>query len=684
MNKQNFDKPQYFINRELSWLEFNQRVLDEAKNKKNPLFERLKFLAISASNLDEFFMVRVASLKDQVDAKYTKADSSGLSPKEQLAKISIRTHKMVISMYNAYNHAIKVWLKKIGTKIIKSDEVTSAQKDYLEKYFMTDVFPVITPMAVDSGRPFPLILNKSLNLAVLMRNKKDKKKMFATVQVPSVLPRLIPVPSEDANTNSYIFLEEVIKLFISRFFAGKTILYTSTYRITRNADLSIEEEEAEDLLVEIEKSLRQRQWGASIRLEVEFGMKEELLIHLRDSLEVHYKEIYHINGPIDLTFLFKVYSFNGYDDYKYSSFKQKISAELDDYDKSIFAQIRSHDIFLHHPYDSFKPVIRLINDAADDDNVLAIKQTLYRVSGNSPIIPALARAAENGKQVTVLVEVKARFDEENNIQWAKKLEQAGCHVIYGIVGLKTHSKITLIIRRENDGIKRYLHLGTGNYNDITASIYTDYGLMTCNEDFGTDAAEFFNMLSGGCEVPYWSKFSVAPMNLRQTFTGLIQCETENAIAGRPAKIIAKMNSLVDTEIIKLLYAASCAGVTIELIVRGVCCLRPQIKGISENITVRSIIGRFLEHSRVFYFLNNGNNDIYFSSADWMPRNLDRRIELLFPIEDESIKLNIQNLFELYMNDTEKSHIMLEDGTYEDIDKRGKKRLNYQNLMSREE
>ena len=435
------------------------------------------------------------------------------------------------------------------------------------------------------------------------------------------------------------------------------------------------------MLVEIEKSLKQRQWGASIRLEVEFGMKEELLIHLRDSLEVHYKEIYHINGPIDLTFLFKVYSFSGYDNYKYSSFKQKISAELDDYDKSIFAQIRNHDIFLHHPYDSFKPVIRLINDAADDDNVLAIKQTLYRVSGNSPIIPALARAAENGKQVTVLVEVKARFDEENNIHWAKMLEQAGCHVIYGIVGLKTHSKITLIIRREHDGIKRYLHLGTGNYNDITASIYTDYGLMTCNEDFGTDAAEFFNMLSGGCEVPYWSKFSVAPMNLRQTFTGLIQRETENAIAGRPAKIIVKMNSLVDTEIIKLLYAASCAGVTIELIVRGVCCLRPQIKGISENITVRSIIGRFLEHSRVFYFLNNGKNDIYLSSADWMPRNLDRRIELLFPIEDESIKLNIQNLFELYMNDTEKSHIMLEDGTYEDIDKRGKRRLNYQNLMS---
>lgn len=652
-----------FYNREVSWLGFNYRVLSEAKDKSIPLMERLKFLSITASNLDEFFMIRVASLKDMVHAKYTKKDIAGLTPKEQLAVISQGTHELVDAQYNVYNRSFLPALRRQGLKIITQYEnLDKDQAAYVDRYFMKEVYPVLTPMAVDSSRPFPLIRNKSLNIAALLVDKKRKDTIdFATVQVPSVLPRIVVIPSEQDEETTIILLEQVIEKNIQKLFLNYKVVAASPYRVMRNADLTIDEDEAADLLIEIEKQIKKRQWGEAIRLEVEKNIDKRLLKILKKELMISEEDIFKITGPLDLTFLMKVYGMEGYEHLKDTPFHPQLPKNLN-MDRDLFEQIREGDILLHHPYETFDPVVNFIRHAAKDPDVLAIKQTLYRVSSHSPIIASLAQAAENGKQVTVLVELKARFDEENNIVWARKLEKAGCHVIYGLLGLKTHSKITLVVRKEEDGIRRYVHLGTGNYNDSTAKLYTDMGMFTCKRPYGEDATAVFNMLSGYSEPLVWNKLALAPTWLRNKFVSLINRERDNAKDGKPAKIIAKMNSLCDAGIIEALYEASAAGVEIELIVRGICCLKQGVKEMSETIHVRSIVGTFLEHSRIFYFENDSNPEIYMGSADWMPRNLDKRVEILFPVEDEKLKSQILHILEVQLSDNLKAHILQPDDT----------------------
>ena len=667
-----------FTNRELSWLAFNERVISEAKDKHIPLMERLKFLSITASNLDEFFMIRVASLKDQVNAGYTKKDISGMTSAEQIDAILKVTHKFAQAQYNTYNRSFLPALKKAGLKIVTEyEKLTEEQADYVDTYFQQEVFPVLTPMAVDSSRPFPLIRNKSLNIGALLMDKKKKDTIdFATVQVPSVLPRVVPIPSDKDKCTTIILLEQIIEKNIQKLFMNYKVLCATPFRVMRNADLSIDEDEAADLLIEIEKQLKKRQWGEAIRLEVEDGIDKRLLKILRKELKLGEDAIFKINGPLDLTFLMKVYGLEGFDHLKEEKYTPQQPKMLEP-GRNLFEQIREHDILLHHPYESFDPVVNFVRMAASDPDVLAIKQTLYRVSSNSPIIASLAQAAENGKQVSVLVELKARFDEENNIVWARKLEKAGCHVIYGLVGLKTHSKITLVVRKEEDGIRRYVHLGTGNYNDSTAKLYTDMGMFTCKPRYGEDATAVFNMLSGYSEPLAWNKLSLAPLWLRDKFLSLINREREHAANGRSARIIAKMNSLCDPGIIEALYNASAAGVEIDLIVRGICCLRAGIPGLSENIRVRSIVGTFLEHSRIFYFSNNGSPEYYMVSADWMPRNLDKRVEILFPVEDPVLQEEIRNILDIQLADTKKAHLLMPDGTYVKVDQRGKTPLNSQ-------
>ncbi|WP_178553695.1 RNA degradosome polyphosphate kinase [Frisingicoccus sp.] len=677
-------KAAYFTNRELSWLDFNYRVLGEARDKTIPLFERLKFLSITSSNLDEFFMIRVASLKDMVNAGYAKPDIAGMTPEVQLEAISVKTHDLVNTQYTTYNRSLKPMLKQNHVIIIDSfEELSSAQEKYVDQYFMQDVYPVLTPMAVDSSRPFPLIRNKSLNIGALISDKADESEYdFATVQVPSVLPRFIEIPSENREDRTLMLLEQVIEKNIQKLFLNYKVICAYPYRIMRNADLSIDEEDAADLLKEIQKQLKKRQWGDVIRLEVEDGMDKRLLKTLKKAMNVGEASIYRINGPLDLTFLMKVNGLEGYEHLKYPKYQPQISGDIHP-EEDLFSQIRRKDILLAHPFQSFDTVVDFVRQASKDPKVLAIKQTLYRVSGNSPIIASLAEAAENGKQVTVLVELKARFDEENNIIWAKKLEKAGCHVIYGLVGLKTHSKITLVVRQEEDGIRRYVHLGTGNYNDSTAKMYTDMGLLTCAKPIGEDATAVFNMLSGYSEPLQWNKLTLAPLWLRGKFLELIHQEEVNAQEGRPAHIIAKMNSLCDKEVIMALYKASAAGVKIELIIRGICCLKTGIPGISENITVKSIVGNFLEHSRIFYFYNNGWENIYMGSADWMPRNLDRRVEILFPVEDEVCKKQVMHILDIQLKDNVKAHYLQADNTYQKPDKRGKALVSSQDYFCQE-
>lgn len=651
-----------FYNRELSWLGFNYRVLSEARDKNIPLMERLKFLSITASNLDEFFMIRVASLKDMVHAKYTKKDIAGLTPKEQLAIISTGTHELVEKQYNTYNRSFLPALRHNGLTIVTQYESLNAeQAEYVDRYFMREVYPVLTPMAVDSSRPFPLIRNKSLNIAALLMDKKQKDTIdFATVQVPSVLPRIVNIPSEKEGETCIILLEQIIEKNIQKLFLNYKVLDATPYRVMRNADLTIDEDEAADLLIEIERQLKKRQWGEAIRLEVEQGIDKRLLKILKKELQIQQEDIFTIRGPLDLTFLMKVYGMDGFDHLKEEPYTPQPPKGLD-MDGDLFEQIRQKDILLHHPYETFDPVVNFVRLAAKDPDVLAIKQTLYRVSSNSPIIASLAQAAENGKQVTVLVELKARFDEENNIVWARKLEKAGCHVIYGLVGLKTHSKITLVVRREEEGIRRYVHLGTGNYNDSTAKLYTDMGMFTCKRAYGEDATAVFNMLSGYSEPLSWNKLALAPTWLRTRFVELINRERDYAAMGKPARIVAKMNSLCDAGIINALYEASAAGVQIELIVRGICCLKQGVPGMSETIQVRSIVGTFLEHSRIFYFENDGSPEIYMGSADWMPRNLDKRVEILFPVEDPDLKKEIVHILHTQLADNTKAHLLQPDG-----------------------
>lgn len=704
--KSPYSKPEYFYNRELSWLLFNRRVLEEAKDSSLPLFDRLKFLSITSSNLDEFFMIRVASLKDMVQVKYNKKDISGMTPAEQLAAINERTHLFVKDQYDIFNRSLIPALEKEGVHVLSHYEnLSEKQSKYVDRYFTDEVYPVLTPMAVDSSRPFPLIRNKTLNIGAILRMKKDKaaggqfrdlylshgnKKKgadsndtdFATVQVPSVLPRFVEIPSEQKGEKTFILLEQIIEKNIGKLFVNYEIESVFPYRIMRNADLSIEEDEAADLLIEIERQLKKRQWGQAIRLEVEDGMDKRPLKKLRQELKIKEEDIFKINGPLDLTFLMKLSGLEGYDKLRTPKYTPQPAKWLNGEDH-LFDQIRDHDVLLHHPYETFDPVVDFVKQASKDPNVLAIKQTLYRVSSHSPIIASLAAAAENGKQVTVLVELKARFDEENNIIWARKLEQAGCHVIYGLVGLKTHSKITLVVRKEEDGIRRYVHLGTGNYNDSTAKLYTDMGLLTCRKAIGEDATAVFNMLSGYSEPAFWNKLAIAPIRLRDRFTQLINREKEFAKKGKKAFIRAKMNSLCDAGIISSLYEAAAAGVKIELVVRGICCLKTGMPGISENITVRSIVGDFLEHSRIFHFYNNGFEEVYMGSADWMPRNLDKRVEILFPVEDDALKAEVIHILDIQLADNEKARILQKNGTYRRAAKGGHAKLNSQKYFCEE-
>lgn len=662
-----YDNPKYYINRELSWLQFNERVLSEAEDEGNPLFERFKFLSISASNLDEFFMVRVASLIDMINADYKKTDIAGMTASEQLEAVLSKVHKFVDRQYRIYGEQLVPLLRKSGLIIAKESELSKKDLEYVDRYFDEYVYPVLTPMAVDSSRPFPLIRNKTLNIGALLKKKEgDDDVDFATVQVPDVLPRIVEIPGsgkEGDDAKKIMLLEQLILRNMDKLFLNYEVLTSAAYRVGRNADLSIDEDEAEDLLKEIEKQLKRRQWGQAIRLEVPKGINKKLLKFIAGELKVDSNEIYSIDGPIDLTFLMKMYRLDGFDHLKEQSYLPPQPVPEFESTENIFDVISRGDILMHHPYQTFENVVRFVESAASDPNVLAIKQTLYRVSGNSPIVAALARAAEVGKQVTVLVELKARFDEENNIVWAKKLEQAGCHVIYGLVGLKTHCKITLVVRRQEDGIQRYVHLGTGNYNDSTAKQYTDVGLFTCAPAFGEDATAVFNMLSGYSEPLGWNRLSLAPLWLKDRILDLIKREEKHAQAGESARIVAKMNAICHKDVIAELYRASAMGVKIDLIVRGICCLRAGVPGLSDNITVRSIVGNFLEHSRIFYFENGGSAEYYASSADWMPRNLERRVEILFPVEDPKLRKKLWDILDTELRDTEKAHVMNAKGVY---------------------
>lgn len=666
-----------YNNRELSWMDFNIRVLEEATEKENPVMERLKFLSITASNLDEFFMVRVAGIMEQIHQGYTYPDPAGLTPVMQMDRLSAKIHDFAKKQYNCLNRSILPALKKHGLQILTVSALSDKQKKFIGDYFGRLVFPVLTPMAVDTSRPFPLLANRSLNIAVRLTDEEGES-VFAVLQVPSILPRFLELPANEGR--AFILLESIIMDKLPELFELYNIEAFCTFRITRDSDLDIDEE-TDDLMEEIQKSIKKRKRGKPVRLELYKKCDEELKCFLVDMLDVGEREIYEQPGPLDLTFLSKFASACGTPDLFFEPIVP-VSPPADFYGyDNIFDAIRERDRLVHHPYESFDAVLRFVKTAAEDENVLAIKQTLYRVSGNSPIIAALIRAAENGKQVTVLVELKARFDEENNIHWAKKLEKAGCHVIYGLTGLKTHCKICLVVRREHDAIRRYLHMGTGNYNDITAKFYTDIGMFTCKEEYGTDASSLFNVLTGYSIPPEYNKFIVAPTGMRIFFENMIKKETENAKQGLPSGITVKVNSLVDPSIIDLLYKASQAGVKIKLIVRGICCLIPGLKGISENITVRSIVGQLLEHSRIFKFENAGSPVVYMGSADWMQRNLDKRVELVFPVEDEALRKRSLEILDLHLSDTVNARIQLSDTTYLNIDKRGKRVVNSQTEFS---
>ena len=671
------NKKKFYYNRELSWMDFNARVLEEAQKKDNPIMERLRFLAITGSNLDEFFMVRVAGVKSQVSSGYTKADDSGLTPKELLAALEKKTHAFMEKQYSCLYRSILPSLKKhANIEFLTPDKMNSDQRRFIDEYFHRVLFPVLTPLAVDSSRPFPMLANKSLNLAVRLSSKENKgEKCFAVVQVPSILPRFTELPKE-GETRCFVLLEDIITDYLEELFELHEIKAICPFRITRNSDLTIDEE-ADDFMYEIQKSIKRRKRGRPVRLEVLQHADSDTTKFLIKTMDIKENEVYEIPGSIDLTFFSKFAGISGCEEFCFTPIRPTTPAgDFWGYD-DIFAAIRDGDRLVHHPYETFDHVVQFIAQAAEDENVLAIKQTLYRVSGNSPIIASLIKAAENGKQVTVLVELKARFDEENNINWARKLEKAGCHVIYGLTGLKTHCKIALVVRREEDGIRRYLHLGTGNYNDSTAKIYTDLGLFTCNEQYGSDASSLFNVITGYSRPPEYKHFIVAPHGMRSFFVYMIKREIENAKNGLPSGITVKVNSLVDPELIELLYEASQAGVRIRMIVRGICCLIPGIPGVSENITVMSIVGQLLEHSRIFRFENGGNPRIYMGSADWMPRNLDRRVELVFPIEDEKQKARAFGILDTMLSDTTNARYMQSDTSYQHVDLRGKQKISSQ-------
>jgi polyphosphate kinase len=650
------------LNRELSWIEFNSRVLDEALDPAQPLLERLKFLAIFSTNLDEFFMVRISGLQEQLEGSPTLLSPDGLTPATQMRQISERLRPLLEVQTRCLLKQILPGLEQYGVRIIPYSKLNKEQREELRLFFNERVFPVLTPLSVDLSHPFPHISNNSMNLATLVEPEipeDGEEPRFARVKVPPNVPRLIPINGEGY---CFVLLEEVITAHIDMLFPGMRILECRPFRITRDADIEIEEDEAADLLKTVEQQLRQRRFGFCVRLEVSAGMSPEMVKVLRNALELVDQDVYTIDGPLNIPDLMALYKLD-LPELKDQPFNPTTPAVLRA-SESIFDAIRHQDILLHHPYESFAPVIEFLRQAAEDPNVLAIKQTLYRVGQDSPIVDALIRAAEMGKQVAVLVELKARFDEENNILWARRLEKVGAHVVYGLIGLKTHAKLALVVRQEKNTLRRYVHLGTGNYNPVTARIYTDLGLFTADPEIGADASDLFNYLTGYSRQARYRKLLVAPVNLRKTMTELVRREIAHRQAGRPSGIIAKFNNLTDTMMIEELYAASREGVPIGLIVRSISCLRPEMPEKSETIRVGSIVGRFLEHSRVYRFINGGNEEIYIGSADLMTRNLDRRVEVLFPIEDEKIKERIvREVLEPAFSDNMKMRWLQMDGTY---------------------
>ncbi|MBB3108260.1 polyphosphate kinase [Paenibacillus phyllosphaerae] len=656
--------PQY-VNRDLSWIEFNRRVLQEAQDGTNPLLERAKFLSIVSSNLDEFMSVRMAGIQAQMKAGYTKKDFTGYTPAGLWKRLIKRTSDMVHDQYKTFREVMRS-LAKEGICFRDLSELNATQTKAVDDYFYDIVFPVLTPMAVDQSRPFPLLHTKELYLAVLLDKDDmppDDEPFFAIVQVPSILQRFVAVPVRNGSKKmEFVLLEELIERHINTLFNGYTPIAVHPFRLTRNADLTLNEEGAEDLLEEIEKELRRRRWGIPVRVEYDKGMHPYALQLLKEELELD-DNMFEIDGPLDLSFLMRFAgSLPGYDALRYERIEPVYPKEFEHSD-DMFAVLRQQDVLCYHPYESFEAVNDFVTDAAHDPDVLAIKMTLYRVSGQSALVQALAMAAEAGKQVTVVVELKARFDEERNIAWARQLEKAGCHVVYGLVGLKTHAKILLVVRREQQMLRRYVHVGTGNYNDNTAKLYTDVGLFTSHPVIGADASALFNEITGYSSPYEWKAFGVAPTDLMDKLFGLIDREKAHAAEGKPARIVAKMNSLSNQEMIDKLYEASQAGVQIELIVRGVCCLRPGVPGRSENIRVVSIVDRFLEHSRIMIFHNGGDEEVYLSSADWMTRNLTRRIELLCPVFDPNLRKVMRNIIEMNLQDNVKSSELTPNGTY---------------------
>lgn len=672
----NLNDPQYYFNRELSWLEFNNRVLQEATDPRTPLLERLKFLAIFSSNLDEFFMVRVAALKQQVAANVRKLTPDGRTPSEQLEEISKRLPAMVTEQHQHFEKVVRSQMAREGIYLLDYMDLNQEQRIYLQNYFEEQIFPVLTPLAVDPSHPFPHISNLSLNLAVVVKDPETQEELFARVKVPAALPRFIPLPEALRQRQrkhpamwTGVPLEQVIAHNLEFLFPGMNIQEYHLFRITRNADLAVEEDEADDLLLAIEQELRKRRLGGSIvRLEIQSTTPEALRGMLIEEMELKRTDVYEVEGLLGLGNLMAFMELP-LPQLKDPPWTPQIpprlrTATLDEEVEDLFSVIRNSDILLHHPYYSFSgTVLRFITQSAHDPNVLAIKMTLYRTSGDSPIIKALISAAENGKQVAVLVELKARFDEKNNINWARKLEQSGVHVVYGLVGLKTHTKVVLVVRREDNRIRRYVHVGTGNYNPKTARLYTDLGILSCREELGADLTDLFNYLTGYSRQRSYRKLLIAPVNLRDRFQSLIHREIAHCTQGFSGRIVAKMNALVDPKIIATLYQASQAGVQIDLIVRGMCCLRPGIPGISENIRVISIVGRYLEHSRIYYFHNQGQEEVYIGSADWMTRNLDRRVEAVVPVEDPEIVKDLQEILGVMLADNRQAWDLQPDGHY---------------------
>jgi polyphosphate kinase len=661
-----FRHPQYYINRELSWIDFNERVLEEAADESHPLLERLKFLVIFSTNLDEFFMIRIAGLKEQVSVGVVELPPDGLTPQEQLKAIGDRLRPMIVRQGTMLVEDVLPKLAQGGVIIHPLRTLPDSEQARLRTNFMQEVLPVLTPLAIDPGHPFPHLLNRSLNLAIVVRDPRKhihpNDFHFAVVQVPSVLGRFIKV-MPDLGGDHYVLLEEVIAANAGALFPGLDVQASYPFRVTRDADIEIADDEAEDLMTMMEEQVRQRKWGEAVRLEVDERMPKHIRDILMRSLDLEPIDVYETRGPRNLVDFMQLYRLD-YREMKDRPFNSRVLESFRDEERSIISVIRTGDILLHHPFDSFSNVVDFVKAAARDPKVLAIKQTLYRAGGDSPIVSALIEAAENGKQVTALVELKARFDEENNIVWAKQLEQAGVHVVYGLIGLKTHCKMAMVVRKDDTGnLRTYMHLSTGNYNPVTARTYTDIGLLTANPDFGYDSVNLFNYLTGYGSPSEWKKLVMAPLNLRSHILGMIEREVQRHSPEYPGRIIVKMNALVDDEIIRALYAASQAGVQIDLIVRSICCLRPGLDGVSENIRVRSVVGRFLEHSRIFYYRNGGDEEVYLGSADWMPRNLNRRVEVVFPVEDPFNRIRLKDILEIYLRDNVKARELRSDGTY---------------------